>query len=121
MGQNLGKFWSINWYYFGPNMVNIYCWANYGQNMDHKLVKIWSKLDHGKVGAKYGKSMVHKLGKIWARFGQNRNQCYLYLFCLCIWCVFVCWCVMFGVFVVVFVDVLVTVIYKGLINVYKSL
>lgn len=83
--------------------------------------KIWAKLDNGKVGAKYGQSMVHKFGKIWAIFGPNRNQCYLYWFCLCILCVLVCVGVMFGVFVVVFVDVLVTVIYKGLINVYKSL
>ena len=52
----------------------IYSWANYGQNMDHKLVIKWAKLDHGKVGAKYGQSMVHKLGKLWARFGPNRDH-----------------------------------------------
>ena len=89
--------------------------------MDHKLVIKWEKLDHRKVWAKYGQSMVHKMGKNWAIFEQNLEQCFVYGFCWCIWCGFVCVGVMFCVFVVVFVAVLVTVIYKGLINVYKSL
>ena len=71
MWQNLGKIWSINWSYFGPNMVNIYCWANYGQNMDHKLGIKWAKYDHVYIVAKIGQNMVHKMGKIWAIFGQN--------------------------------------------------
>ena len=52
-------------------MDTIYCWANYGQNMDHKLGIIWEKFDHVRIGANYGQNMVHKMGKIWARFGQN--------------------------------------------------
>ena len=52
----------------------IYCCANYGQNMDHKLVIKWEKLDHGYIGAKIGKNMLHKLGKIWARFGPNLDN-----------------------------------------------
>ena len=72
MGQNLGKFWYINWSYFGPNMGNIYCWANYGQNMAHKLVIKCAKLDNEIIGAKIGQNMAHKMCKIWARFGQNR-------------------------------------------------
>ena len=88
MWQNLGKFWSINWSYFGPNMGNIYCWSNYGQNMDHKLVIKWEKQDHVYIGEKIGQNMVHKLGKIWARFGQNREQCFamygVYGFVVCI-------------------------------------
>ena len=51
-------------------MDHVYIGANYGQNIDHKLGKIWAKFDHGRIGAKYGQSMVHKLGKIWANFGQ---------------------------------------------------
>ena len=55
-------------------MDKICCWAIYGQNMVHKLVIKWEKLDHRKVWAKYGQSMVHKMGKIWARFGPNREH-----------------------------------------------
>ena len=96
----------------------IYCWANYGQNMDHKLDKLWEKQDHKRNWAKYGKNMVHKMGKMWARFGPNMEQCFVYWFCWCIVCIML-WRVLcvFGLFVVV----LVTVIYKWLINVYKSL
>ena len=88
MVQNLGKFWSINWSYFGPNMGNIYCCANYGQNMDHKLVIKWAKSDHRKVGAKYGQSMVHKMGKIWARFGpiSDKVLCIGFVGVLCVLC-----------------------------------
>ena len=42
--------------------------------MVHKLVILWAKLDHGKVGAKYGQIMVHKLGKIWANFGPISDK-----------------------------------------------
>ena len=92
MGQNLGKFWSINWSYFGPNMGNIYCCANYGQNMDHKLGKMWAKLDHVYIGAKYGKNRTiailwQKLGKIWcikwAKYGQDLDKIWNKV--LCVW------------------------------------
>ena len=93
MGQNLGKFWSINWSYFGPNMGNICCWANYGQNMDHKLVIKWEKFDHEKVLAKIGQ----KLGKTWyikwAKYGQDLDKIGNNVLCVG-WCV-----VLLGVFV----------------------
>lgn len=89
MGQNLGKFWSINWSYFGPNLGNIYCWANYGQNMDHKLVIKWEKFDHERIGAKIGQSMAHKMGKIWARFGQISDNVFLCMWYMVLLAVFV--------------------------------
>ena len=48
MVRKLVLFWS----YYGQNMDRVYIGANYGQNMDHKLGKIWAKLDNVKVGAK---------------------------------------------------------------------
>lgn len=55
-------------------MGNIYCCANYGQNMAHKLVIKWEKLEHVYIVAKFGQNMVHKLGRIWAKFGPNIEQ-----------------------------------------------
>ena len=42
--------------------------------MDHKLGIKWAKFDHVYIGAKYGQNMAHKMGKIWARFGPNLEQ-----------------------------------------------
>ena len=60
----------IFWSYYGQNMDHVYIGANHGQNMAHKLVKIWEKYDQQRNGAKYGKNMTKIWCIKWAKYGQ---------------------------------------------------